>query len=257
MVLLGSIACAQSIPVDLSITVGDGTGKQQVLRFGLAPTATNGIDTALGESERPPLPPSGVFDARFVGSIIKMSLGEGVLRDYRFGDSATPTSCVHQLRYQCGTGTQIALDWDLPTTVHGRLQDVYTGALVDVAMTGKGGTIVTNPGVYSTLKMTVEYSGVTGWAEETPGSKFALSQNFPNPFNPSTRINFSVESEGTASLKVFNILGEEVAALFEGIAEPGRLYSCVFTGEDLASGVYVAHMRAGQNTAMVKMLLIR
>ena len=67
--------------------------------------------------------------------------------------------------------------------------------------------------------------------------KFVLAQNYPNPFNPSTVIEFVVPQSGRATLKVYNLLGQEVAALFDGDAEAGKIYTALFDASDVASGV--------------------
>ena len=86
---------------------------------------------------------------------------------------------------------------------------------------------------------------------------FSLSQNYPNPFNPSTRITFSVEKVGTTTLKVYNILGEEVALLFTGGAEPGREYSVSFDGSALANGAYFYSLTSGEKTSLKRMILLK
>ena len=138
--------------VDLSLTVSDGSGGSQQLRFGLDPSATDGIDGALGESELPPMPPSGVFDARFIGDDIGLSLGQGILKDYRQGSAATSGVRIYEIKYQVGIGASIVISWNLPNGVTGRLQDVIVGTLIDQAMSGSGSYTVSNPGGFSKLK---------------------------------------------------------------------------------------------------------
>ena len=59
--------------------------------------------------------------------------------------------------------------------------------------------------------------------------KFVLAQNYPNPFNPSTLIDFVVPTAGYATMKVYNLLGQEVATVFEGNTEAGRIYTARFS----------------------------
>jgi len=81
-------------------------------------------------------------------------------------------------------------------------------------------------------------SGV-GVSDETAVVKnFALSQNYPNPFNPATQIKYSIPQSGYITLKVFNLLGQEVTTLFEGFQQMGN-YTATFDGSGLASGVYI------------------
>jgi endo-1,4-beta-xylanase len=66
---------------------------------------------------------------------------------------------------------------------------------------------------------------------------FSLGQNYPNPFNPSTRIDFTLPVTGYVSIKVFNILGKEIAVLTDGLNQPGK-YTVTFNGSGLAGGIY-------------------
>jgi hypothetical protein len=67
---------------------------------------------------------------------------------------------------------------------------------------------------------------------------FELGQNYPNPFNPITQINYSVPRSSFITLKVYNLLGQVVTTLFEGIRQPGN-YEAIFDGSKLVSGVYL------------------
>ena len=85
---------------------------------------------------------------------------------------------------------------------------------------------------------------------------FALSQNYPNPFNPATRITYSIPRNGHISFKVFNLLGEEVASLFEGIQEAGT-HIAVFDATGLPSGMYLCRLNAGGFVEAKKMIILR
>jgi hypothetical protein len=85
---------------------------------------------------------------------------------------------------------------------------------------------------------------------------FMLYQNFPNPFNPSTLIRFTVYPGGNVSLVVYDLFGREVARLHEGELPTGT-YEIPFSTGDLASGVYIYQLRAGEKTLIRKMLLLR
>ncbi len=81
-----------------------------------------------------------------------------------------------------------------------------------------------------------------------------LGSNYPNPFNPSTNIEFSVPTDGRAVLKVYNILGQEVVTLFDGEATAGRIMKTTFDASRLSSGVYFSRLEmAGQ--ALVKRMV--
>jgi hypothetical protein len=92
-------------------------------------------------------------------------------------------------------------------------------------------------------------------SENVP-SEFALMQNYPNPFNPSTTINYQVATSGFVSLKVYNLLGQEVAALVNEVKAPGT-YALDWNAEGFPSGVYFYKMQSGSFTETRRMLLLR
>ena len=86
---------------------------------------------------------------------------------------------------------------------------------------------------------------------------FTLSPNYPNPFNPSTNIEFTLPENGFVSLKVYNMLGQEVARLFEGEAIAGKIYQRSFEASSLPTGVYVSRLTFGNQNLMQKMILAK
>lgn len=85
---------------------------------------------------------------------------------------------------------------------------------------------------------------------------FELNQNYPNPFNPSTTISFNLPKSGEATLKVYNLIGEEIKTLAEGYMEAG-VYTVNFNAEGLPSGMYIYRMSTPGNTQVRKMILMK
>ena len=87
--------------------------------------------------------------------------------------------------------------------------------------------------------------------------KFGLFQNFPNPFNPSTEIKFSLAQKCNVTLKVYSMLGEEVAQLIPGKVMDRGIHSVVFNSKKLSSGVYFYRLKAGNFISTKKMILLK
>jgi hypothetical protein len=85
---------------------------------------------------------------------------------------------------------------------------------------------------------------------------YKLSQNYPNPFNPTTKINFSIPKSGLTTLKVYDILGKEVATLINGFQNAGN-YVVDFNASNLASGAYFYRLEVNGFVNTKKMLLIK
>ena len=98
-------------------------------------------------------------------------------------------------------------------------------------------------------------TGVATTQQEVPQT-FQLQQNYPNPFNPSTVINYTIGKAGNVTLKVYNVLGQEVATLVNGY-QNANTYKVNFNASSLTSGVYFYELRSGSNVASEKMLLMK
>jgi hypothetical protein len=87
-------------------------------------------------------------------------------------------------------------------------------------------------------------------------NNFNLEQNYPNPFNPSTTINYTIAERSTVSLKVYDVLGNEVANLVNTTQEAGK-YDVTFNASGLSSGLYIYTLNTGNFTSSKKMMLLK
>ena len=87
-------------------------------------------------------------------------------------------------------------------------------------------------------------------------TELTLEQNYPNPFNPTTTINYSIPVAGSVELKIYDVLGNEVATLVNENKAPGN-YSTDFNASSLASGIYIYTLRANNFVQTKKMLLMK
>ncbi|MGB5529792.1 MAG: T9SS type A sorting domain-containing protein, partial [Ignavibacteriaceae bacterium] len=103
----------------------------------------------------------------------------------------------------------------------------------------------------------INQGGVTLLSDDklNPGG-FILTQNYPNPFNPSTTISFSITSAGFTSLKVYDVLGNEVETLLSE-EKPVGTYEVQFNASNLSSGVYLYKIQAGNSVETKKMVLMK
>jgi hypothetical protein len=87
-------------------------------------------------------------------------------------------------------------------------------------------------------------------------NEYQLDQNYPNPFNPSTRISWQSPVGSHQTFKVYDVLGNEVAALVDEYKPSGR-YEIEFNGSNLASGIYLYKLQAGSFVETKKMILLK
>jgi hypothetical protein len=116
-----------------------------------------------------------------------------------------------------------------------------------------------SPGQYQYRLKQVDLNGTATLSEAilmdvAAPSKFALNQNYPNPFNPSTQIAFSTTREGPISLRVYDILGREVATLVNENRKAGQ-YIEQFDGTRFASGLYMYVLRNSEGQLTSRMIL--
>lgn len=98
-------------------------------------------------------------------------------------------------------------------------------------------------------------TGIEQYGKPVP-NEFRLSQNFPNPFNPSTAIRYQLSAVSHVTLRVYDVLGRAVATLVNGVKQPGS-YEVSFDGSGLPSGVYFCKLDAGGYHQTRKLLLLK
>ena len=110
------------------------------------------------------------------------------------------------------------------------------------------------------LRIPMSGKGVSSVDVTAPGPQlplvFALNQNYPNPFNPATEISFAVPHQERVVVKVFDVLGQEIATVVDDWREAGT-YRERFDAAGLASGIYIYRMSAGEFTAARKMTILK
>jgi photosystem II stability/assembly factor-like uncharacterized protein len=157
------------------------------------------------------------------------------------------------------TGTAVGASGSIVRTTNGgatwtRQSSGTISTLYGVSFTSANiGTAVGEGGVI--LRTT---SGGVTWVEENRQAQvplqFSLNQNFPNPFNPATTIKFQVPSSGHVTLKVYAVLGQELATLVNQELTPGD-YSVTWNAAEFASGVYLYRLQAGEFVRIRKLVL--
>jgi hypothetical protein len=218
-----------------SVTVTDARGMSQTLWFGQ--DGQTGVRAA--EYAMPPSPPAGVLDARFEsvegGSLVRLfpaaGEGRGVIT---VSADATP----------------LRVSWNV------------TGGTARYALSdGRGGSIDLAGEGEMRLAGGMQRLVLTSAPGAGVPDRFALDQNYPNPFNPVTTLRYSVPVSGRVTLRVFNVLGQEVRTLVDDMQEPG-VKSVTWdatnaAGQPVGSGVYFYKLEGTGFSMTRKMMLLR
>ena len=225
-----SAAAKQGLALPENVGAGDavlwveGAGRQQMLFLGVQPSEVEAL---------PPAPPLGLFDVRV--EVDGMGAWQvprvSAPRDFR-------------LRMQ---GEELQLGWQIPAAERGLWQLVIDKRIIDLDGAGR---------------VALESGAEEIFVRQTAlPQAFSLRQNFPNPFNPATTIQYSLASPGPVNLKVYDLAGQVVRQLVDQRQGRGA-HQVVWDGRDeagtpAANGVYIYELRAGTYRAWRKMLLIK
>ncbi|MGA2624283.1 MAG: S8/S53 family peptidase [Bacteroidota bacterium] len=214
-----------------SAMVSDAGGGASTLYFGKTET----VGSMLSRCELPPLPPPASFDARFASQ--------------RFVEGYTAGSTPSRLDIDVQSES-------FPLTLTWKVADndarfwLVVGENSRQPLTGTGGsTVIQSP----VKRLAIE---VQSSREVLIPKEFALGQNYPNPFNPTTVISYQLPVASYVMLKVYNMLGQEVAMLINGMQEAGYK-SVELDASNMPSGLYIYRLTAGTYTAVRKMLMIK
>ncbi|MHB8579804.1 MAG: T9SS type A sorting domain-containing protein [Ignavibacteriaceae bacterium] len=173
--------------------------------------------------------------------------GNGVGMFQYFADIRTNTASTDIYGYQLPsvTGSNWIPAWPLPESVDMQ----YSNTALKTA--GTDGKPVGDPGWF-----TGGYTGAPKNPTQIP-SKFELYQAYPNPFNPSTNIKFTVAQSGNVSLKIFNLMGQLVKTVVDNVYKNKGDYNYQVTMDNLSSGVYFYTLIQGNQQITKKMVLLK
>lgn len=252
ILIFATVLFAQA-ETQIDFYVSDGINEGTTLSLGQDTSATAGIDTALAESELPPPPPDGVFDARLIlpndlPSLVDIRPGQN-----NFGDSTK-----FEIDWQLGNGSNgLNLSWFLPEGIEMTMIDFFGGTVVNETFAaGESSYLISNPEV-ERVKIILRDATVLSAEKNVLQKKFALEQNYPNPFNPTTTINFTIPTDmSNVKLVVYSILGKKVRTLINRRLQSGK-HSVTFDGKNLPSGIYFYTLNAGKYVKSRKMILIK
>lgn len=134
------------------------------------------------------------------------------------------------------------------------LGGAYNG---NVSSFSQAEALVLNGGA-SEVNLVLSSGPTTAVEEETVlPQTLTLRGNYPNPFNPSTQLGFAVPAGGRATVRVYNTLGQQVAVLFDGMAEAGHQYELSFQAGALSAGTYIYTLEFGGQVLTRKMVLVK
>ncbi len=120
----------------------------------------------------------------------------------------------------------------------------------------QGGLNISNVGSYQDSIISFTLGTLTSVENTSAPVEFGLAQNFPNPFNPSTKISYKIAKETFVRLKVFDITGREVSVLVNSVQTPGN-YSVNYDASALTSGIYFYKLESNDFSSVKKMLLVK
>jgi hypothetical protein len=203
----------------------DADGRRGTLGYGPA-------DSSAAPAELPPAPPAGAFDVRFASGLSAERPEIAGVKEAAI--------LLSGLRF--------------PVAVHWR---PAAGSSVEASIVVNGATIpIVGEGRMTIAELTRPLLlRISGRSATGVPAGFSLAGNYPNPFNPSTKISFALPAERFVSLAVYDLLGREVAELAGRVMEAGR-HDLVWDAAGFSAGVYLYRLSAGEFSARGKMVLL-
>jgi hypothetical protein len=238
------------LEIGLNFSDNSGATFNNYVAFGLDPAATAGYDGLPFEDALPPFAPA--LEVRFV--IESFESYTDIRNAPSFPFSGVDTL---DLKWQLQTFTSantLTITYNLPTGV-----SIVVSTLLGSSppLSGSGSYDITNANVLTSGNLIVTYDNVTDVQDYAQSPiDFKLNQNYPNPFNPGTTINVTLPIGSEITLKVFDLLGNEISEIARGYHNSGS-YNFNFGGKDLASGVYIYQLKYDGGIISKKMMLMK
>jgi photosystem II stability/assembly factor-like uncharacterized protein len=204
----------------VKIIISDNSGKKSVLYLGKKEEMNNSYML-------PPVPPMGIFDARFGSGAYAEMLGQS----------------KHEISIQCDK-YPIKIKAENLSNLKLQIKDNISGKLIDRVLTDN-----------SEITVNEHINSFVLTEEELP-KVFSLSQNYPNPFNPLTHIKYGLPKKVQVKMVLYDLLGREVKTLVNALQDAG-FYTVDLNADNIASGVYFYRIEAGNFTDVKKLMIIK
>jgi hypothetical protein len=176
-----------------------------------------------------------------------------------------PVDSLQSITFQNFSGSLVILKWNNPTplTISASLINSITfpgDTTLLITENNSSGTITIPLDSIQQISFQSSVTGVTKQGSTLP-KQFSVSQNYPNPFNPSTIINYALPRSSLVTIKIYNVLGQEVRTLVNSELQAGN-YTVQWngdnnTGRSVASGIYIYRVAAGQTVKTMKMMYLK
>ncbi|MBK8552501.1 MAG: T9SS type A sorting domain-containing protein [Ignavibacteria bacterium] len=158
-----------------------------------------------------------------------------------------PTACIGTAAQTTGTFNPKS-----PLSVFNQTGDPNGLYILRICDNAAGDT-----GALRNWSITIKYDVISGISSNTAlANEYKLSQNYPNPFNPSTKIDFSIPKSGLVTIKVYDLVGKEVATLVNEVKAAGT-HEVTFNGANLSSGAYFYRIESNNFVDTKKMFLLK
>jgi hypothetical protein len=146
-------------------------------------------------------------------------------------------------------------EWDAPNSEFETASGIFVDDSSNIFIAGDAADSANGYNIFLLKIKQVTSTGINENVNVLPLT-YTLNQNYPNPFNPTTTIRYTVPSESFVSIKIYDVLGNEIQTLVNEEKQAGS-YEVEFNGSNLASGMYICEMKAGGYTNSCKMLALK
>ena len=188
--------------------------------------------------------------------LLSANITDSVTLKISFSELMDPSTSEDPANYSITNGIEVLSatlsDFEVTLTTSSHQNGIYTVTVNNV--TDLAGNVISGNNNSAQYEFNQTPTGISD--DEFNPVEFKLEQNYPNPFNPSTKIQYSLPTESYVQIKVFDILGNEVAELINERQIAGS-YKTNFNAANLPSGLYFARLTAGNKTEVIKMTLLK
>jgi len=246
----------------VNITASMNASKDNLLYFGESDAATDGFDSKY-DAVKPPISPNGILETYFLHADWNKYFSKYA---YDVKQSTTSKNVSWQFVVTAKQSANVTLDWkniltEIPSEVQQKLvtlklttPDIAAFGSIDMLKQFSVIIPIQKDGGY-TFVINASVTDVNGNNPEIPAT-YALLQNFPNPFNPATSIRFDLPKSSFITIKVYDVLGNEVATILNETKNAGS-YTIPFSAINLASGTYFYRIQAGEFVKTKKMIILK